>query len=352
MNKFQQIDINEIPYSEEARRKILDVLKEGHKKFADYLDENFLNDLKRFQNQSTIKIYHPEDQKLATRLFEFRVLEYLHKINTKLETRLNIKTLIDNFKKENAINNINYPDILISLDGRRYFVEVTMPTKDKILSRAIDIFNSGEEAYEAIILLLKEHQSKQKKERWRDAYNNLTAMCVLYPELEKEQFSLKLESSQQFSMKDFLRACSLLRILFPEIKETSLKQIITDLEDTPLSTKILSSSDKDFKCGYDEYTFIYQIKNTIKNKIESARFKALQELMNKENIGYILAISGGIISLINRPLLTEEYFSFLGKDARIDKLILSPYAEGLIGNQSDFFFIDSKKNIKNAQEFA
>ncbi len=100
MKKFQQNDINEIPYSEEARRKILDVLTEGHKKFSVYLDENFLNDLKRFQNQSTIKIYHPEDQKLATRLFEFSVLEYLHKINNKLETRLNIKTLIDNFKKE------------------------------------------------------------------------------------------------------------------------------------------------------------------------------------------------------------------------------------------------------------
>lgn len=289
---------------------------------------------------------------MATRLFELRVAEYLFRIGANFTTTLKKNTLIDNYKKENNVKNINYPDFLITLDSKRYFVEVTMPTQDKILNRAIDIFNSGEECYQEILLTLKTHRTKQITERWRCAYDSLTSMCVLYPELENKQYALKFESLDQFSMKDFLRACSLLRILCPDLKETALKQIIVDLEDTPLSTKILSGSDKDFKCGYDEYTFIYQIKNTIKNKIEPPRFKALQELMHKENIGYILAISGGIISLMNRPLLTEEYFSFLSNETRIDKLLLSLYAEGLMGNQADFFFIDCNKNLEPIKDSA
>ncbi len=352
MNEWQKIDINEIPYSEQSISKIVDILTKGYPKFSDYLDENFLNDLKRFQNQSPVKIYHPEDQKLATRLFEFRVAEYLFRIGANFTTTLKKNTLIDNYKKENNVKNINYPDFLITLDSKKYFVEVTMPTKDKILNRAIDIFNSGEECYQEILLTLKTHRSKQLTERWRDGYDSLTSMCVLYPELENKKYPLKFESLDQFSMKDFLKACSLLRILFPKLKETVLKQIILDLENTPLSTKILSGSDKDFKCGYDEYTFIYQIKNTIKNKIESLRFKALQELMHKENIGYILAISGGIISLMNRPLLTEGYFSFLSNETRIDRLLLSLYAEGLMGNQADFFFIYCNQNLEPIEDSA
>lgn len=60
MNEWQKIDINEIPYSEQSISKIIDILTKGYQKFSDYLDKNFLNDLKRFQNQSPVKIYHPE----------------------------------------------------------------------------------------------------------------------------------------------------------------------------------------------------------------------------------------------------------------------------------------------------